>query len=370
MSHYQSYKNNPQPKKYPSEGIPNYLGKKRSEKRYDYEDKYYDKYPPSKYHVSYQKGYHNKYHNDYYYQSSKPYHNPSYQSKQSPRRDYKKNFQKYPSDDEGVRNLSHCDLPSPNKNNEPMSFNAHFNFPKQPNQYQQPFQHIVQNQQNISISIISPNQVNLNSSRHFSAASPIKERCKDSKADFVNEQNKFTSAIPKPIPKLPLSVFDKKSVNLADSPFETNIGLPLFDDINYSSALNEGIEVKPCFELKPCYLLSMIPNKALLSNLMDVDSFNNLYKNSFDLINFAADKQTQIKSPIVYDQKYENLVEHYTKKNKEKKEKLMNEIKAKKKLLDYNQFEIRKLQFKIFENNWKFDQLSAKVNAIQEAINK
>ncbi len=123
-------------KKYPQEYPPHYLNKKRADhddnsnakKRYDYEDKYdryekYDKYGnPSNYGMNYQNSYHsgnsNKYRGKDYHYSNNKYHGSNYSNNKSPRRDYKKPYQKYNADSEPVRNLSHCDIPLPIKKKE------------------------------------------------------------------------------------------------------------------------------------------------------------------------------------------------------------------------------------------------------------
>ena len=51
----------------------------------------------------------------YYYNNPKSYHGNGYSSKFVPKRDYKKPYQKnsYPNVNEGIRNLSNCEMPSP-----------------------------------------------------------------------------------------------------------------------------------------------------------------------------------------------------------------------------------------------------------------
>ena len=50
-----------------------------------------------------------------YYNNPKPFHGNSYSNKMGPKRDYKKPYQKYSNSNanEGIRNLSHCEMPSP-----------------------------------------------------------------------------------------------------------------------------------------------------------------------------------------------------------------------------------------------------------------
>ena len=111
----------------------NYLNKKRLEEDIPMENRYhYDKYDKcdkyrghSRYtnmnyiHSKPPQG--NNYYNtssrysNNYYNNQKPFHSNSYSNKIPQKRDYKKPYQKYsnPNANEGIRNLSHCEMPSP-----------------------------------------------------------------------------------------------------------------------------------------------------------------------------------------------------------------------------------------------------------------
>lgn len=308
MSHYQSYKNSSQMKKYPSDYPSHYLNKKRAEhemdpsikKRYEYDDKYdrFDKYDKYNQSTNYSMGYPNSYHStkntnyrikDYHY-PNKNYHGSNYPNSKSPRKDYKKPYPKYSTDNEGVRNLSHCEIPSPPKKKEICQdpkdgylSSAGFNslmrsIPSQQGPYQQQtYQRIYQNQQNINISIISNKPLNLDPSqcekhvmtstvnsttilngnslnkRRFSSSNSgdhalSRDRDRDKrdsdKAKNFNKasykepdpnilsspEKKFKSNILKPKNKAVLPIFNKKDIQLPDNPYEkSNVKLPMLE---------------------------------------------------------------------------------------------------------------------------------------------
>ena len=111
----------------------NYLNKKRLEEDIPMENRYhfdkYDKYDKYRSHSRYNNTNYihskppqgNNYYNtssrygNNYYNNPKPFHNNSYSNKIPQKRDYKKPYQKYsnPNANEGIRNLSHCEMPSP-----------------------------------------------------------------------------------------------------------------------------------------------------------------------------------------------------------------------------------------------------------------
>lgn len=396
-------------------------------------------------------GYPNSYHGnssnrykgkDYYYSNTSKYHSSNYNSNKSPRRDYKKSYQKYNPDNEGVRNLSHCDIPSPVKKKDEHSepkepilsgFNLMGSFPRQ----QGPYQHIFQNQQNINISIISPKPLNLDSSqcdkrvmsstlnsttilsapsinkRRFSSSSsgehPIsKDRDKrdtklrnsykdNEETTFTSPQKQYRSTIPRPPPKVPLTPFDKKEIHKPENPFNDNTVLPMLDytslnsqgsiytacndmrleymDTNATSIGNKGgnaageigsalKEKEEITTLEPNFLLSKIPNKSLVSNFVDISQLTDLKYES------VPKSETNTKSFLIYDEKYENAVEKFTQSNAAQKAKLKSEIFSIMQGIDHCEHDIRKIKYKIYQNEWKFQKLNVKANALDMSLNE
>ena len=111
----------------------NYLNRKRLEEDIQMDNRYhYDKYEKFDKNVNHGRCNNmnyshskplqgNMYYNtgpryrSYYYNNPKSYHGNGYQNKFPPKKDYKKPYQKYsyPNVNEGIRNLSNCEMPSP-----------------------------------------------------------------------------------------------------------------------------------------------------------------------------------------------------------------------------------------------------------------
>ena len=444
MSHYPTSKTYSQIKKYPQDKPPTFLNKKRTEaemdymsnkRHFDYDDHYDhydhyeknydrsydkgDKYYPPKYRCSpYSNGFHgggnlkNYRGKDYYYSNHPQYHNSNYTSNKSPRRDYKKPFQKYGTDTDGVRNLSHCELPSsPNrkKDDHPENrkdelypeFNyvmnrlpqGQFTSPQQPPPYQQ----IYQNQQNISIKIIQkpylnspydkrPMTSNMSSSymtsgyskRRYSNQydSSYKDSDKNNALKLIqqgsnesstrhSQEHRYESKIPKP--KITTS-FQKTNISLIEKPknlFEKGPNLPLDEYKPLSSSLNSHKYMKTytnSLELEPNYLLSKIPNKKLVSNFVNISMLNN------EKYEDVVQSQESKKSFLVYDDKYENEVKKFTECNAAKKENLRKQIEELMKTMDKNENETRNTKTKVYLAEWKSEIYNAQIEAVDKIL--
>lgn len=414
MSHYQSFKNSSQIKKYNSENPAHYLNKKRTEhdmdssikKRYEYEDKYdhYDKYDKyndrytDKYNDKYNQKYnipYNKYRGkDYYYSNQSKYHGPK-----SPRRDYKKSYQKYSNDNEGIRNLSHCDIPSPVKKKDECSENplTGYTLIRGFQNQQGTYQHIFQNQQNINISIISPKPIldssqccdkrvisvinsglnkrrysnspkkeeNANSSLNGNLTNPSISYKDPDESLFNSPDKKYRSSIPKPPPKVPLQILDKTQFEIPENPFIKDEPLPMIDYAPLSANANNSHTDKAIIpvKLEPNYLLSQITNKDLVNSFVDPASLNHI---TYDSI--APYNKSDSKFYLVYDEKYENSVDKITEANKAEKEKIKEKINSLLQEIDKSEYDIRKIKYKIYENDWKYNKLNAKIKAIDSAL--
>ena len=328
----------------------NYLGRKRAEEDIQpyYYDKYdkYDKYPShsnQRYNNSMNYNYskpppkmnnyyssNSRYYNNYY-SRSKPYYNQGYSSNLSQKRDHiRKPFQKYsaPGSTEGIRNLSHCDMPStsplsPNtrKDNDSLQSltatssselknNQNLNNPlniKNINKYDYisniPQGHPIFSQQNININIkLSSSSTNLKYN---------KESSKPEKKIWKKKEDKYSNSTSSPSPNnakydypinkkyhqssspslINFSPLDKILVNLEEpNPLEKFVLYPnnLYDidiaaiynsikknnttsgrDLVKKNALNDILS------LKPCYLLAKIPNWRLVTNFVPGSKLTN-----------------------------------------------------------------------------------------------
>lgn len=371
MSHYPTSKTYSQVKKYPQEKTPTFLNKKRSDaemdhmnmkRHFDYEEKYDQKYDHYErpYERTYDKGdkyYQSKFHNsnspysngfhgggnlknyrskDYYYPSQPKYHN--YLGNKSPRKDYKdykdfkdykKPFQKFTTDTDGVRNLSHCDLPSPprKKDDHPenrkdeMYSDLNYVMNRLPQgqfatpQQGPPYQQIYQNQQNINIKIIQKpfcsgpcgtfdKRTPSNLSSSYVASSYTKRRysnqfdfIKDSDKNDKNnalkliqqgsnesstkhsQEHKYESKIPKPKTYVPPLKTNLSLIEIPKHLLEKGLNLPTEENkenkpLGYTSSykINKSSNSYTLDLEKSSYLLSKIPNKRLVSNYVNPSS--------------------------------------------------------------------------------------------------
>ena len=384
MSHYNPYSKTSL-KKY--EQTPTYLSKKRSErdsdnsskKKYDYEPRY-DKYDKH-YHQSNSyiiKDYSNNYYRN---SSSSKYRNRDnwcYQNKfysKSPRRDYKKPYQKYSNDNEGVRNLSHCELPpSPKNKKEENNKNglfqginsfvsnivsSHFPPPRQGT-----YQHTFQNQQNINIEInlTSPSQLIKGAEkRKRNYESRIAEREKE-----IDEFDEFKELpFSKPLPKLPkneIIPFNKDSIKIEANPFDDVEILPKEKETEIP-IVNEDTEKKETkiVDIQSGYLLAKIPNWRLVTAFVSADE---LKEEKFDKIIKEDAMELENKYYLVYDKNIERSVEKIIEQNSFQKNKLKNEIMNMMSGIEHCSSEVRKIQNKLFADEWKINYLDIKLEAL------
>ena len=404
MSHYNSYSKSSL-KKYTNDP-PTYLSKKRqdhdidlsSKKRYDYEDKYdryekydkYDKYEKYSGHQckyplikDYSQNYYNhssnqnKYRNrDGWYYNNK-YH---YQSNKSPR---KKTYQRYSNDSEGVRNLSHCDMPSPTKEENNGLLQGFNTIVSSFVSSQSGYQHSFQNPQNININLISQQQVNLNSGnsrkrRYGSMTEPEKEnkRDKDFKDSSSNDYNK-NCPFPRPEPKVELIPFNKSSITIPNNPFDELEPIPQCDYTPLPSfplknnlfgndlhSKSEDGQKNNSVSLNSCYLLAKMHNWNLVTNFVPAAQ---LLEEKYDNIPIIDDKGVK-KSYVVYSEEFESQVDKLTEVNSTQKKKIKNEILNVMQNLEHFSCDIRKIKDKIYNQDWKIKSYSIKIDAINNAI--
>ena len=367
-----------------------YLNKKRNEEeipknyRYDRFDKYdkYDKYNGSHYHKNYHNILPNNYYNhnsrykNSYHQSSKIYHNNNYINKNEIRRDYKQGYQKYSNNDEGVRNLSHMEIPNHkkeeknNQNNDKdliKNYQIVSNIGKFPNQ--QCCQHFFQSQQNINIKInVTPNSIKLNNEKEKDKDKEIKiDKIKYSKENLKKEDS-FLSKIPKPTPKIKLECFNRNSIIIQENPIFSFEAFPnnLFEHSKKNIVLeneNNNNFNNNKITLESSYLLSKIPNWRLVSNFVSPSLLNEEKFENIPINNNINEK----KSYILYDSKYEYILE----KNLivGRKNKLLNDIYGIQYSIDKSNIDILKIKNKIKQKEFKLKCLSLKKESIDNAIN-
>ncbi len=377
-----------------------YINKKRkdderSNKNYGYDryEKYdkYDKYNGG--YSSYHQSNHNiisnnsYYHNNNsrgknsYYQNPKSYH--SFINKNDIRRDYKKSYQKYSNNDsEGIRNLSHYEMPSPkkiedkklkNKDNDNEGLIKNINqlvsnfFPNQ----KVPYQHIFQSQQNINIEInvTTPPEIKVKGDNEKIKLNEEKMKSKMNSKEETLKKNILN--IPRPSPKLNIQKFNRSSIIIKENPIYSFDAFPdsLFTiNQNISSNNQNNIsESKDCnIKLDSSYLLAKIPNWKLVTNFVPGSL---LTEEKFE--NIPIDENIKEKKNfIIFVPKYEEIIEKNLNSNRINKNKVLNDIYIIKHNIKGYQKDIIKLRNKIKGNEFKLKCYSIKnkslINAIKE----
>ena len=419
-----------------------YLNKKRLEEdnqmepRYHY-DKYekYDKYTthPRYNNMNYMhskqattNNYYNsnsRYKNNYY-NNSKNYRNNSYGNKISNKRDYKKPYQKFNTANvnEGIRNLSHCELPSsPNlseqkpkneeiseKNISPLT-NADSNNNsnnlsndginiKDLNKFVNNItSHIPQNKnQNYQQQIFQTNQQNINIEIHLSSQANLKFN-KEKQTNLQKKDEDFSPLkIPKPSQKINIEPFNRKTIKIEENPIDNFDAYPKNPyDINLNinkknppTPINESIHndnLDNALSVKSSYLLAKIPNWRLVTNFVPAsalteEKFENiicleekndksaLKEKKNDGMKILIKDEKMRKSHVVYMEKYEDAVEKSIELNKNSKKKINTDIFNIKSIIEQYHYDILKVKNKIKQNEFKTNYLSNKLDSLAKAI--
>ena len=378
----------------------NFIGRKRQED--DIPPYYYDKYdkypshsnqrynnsinnyyskPPPKMNNYYPSN--GRYYNNYY-SRSKSYYNQGYSNSLSQKRDHiRKPYQKYsaPGSTEGIRNLSHCDMPSTSplslntrKDNESLqsltaassselksnqNLNNSLNikninkYDYMPNMSNIPQGHPIFSQQNININIkLSSSSTNLKYNKDITSKPDKKPLWKK------KENEKYNSTSPSPNPNtkydfpsnknsnyhqsspslMNFSPLDKILVNLEEpNPLDKFVLFPnnLYDiniaAINNSIKKNNGLLGKDStkrnglndtLSLEPCYLLAKIPNWRLVTNFVPGAKLTN---EKFEKIIALDEDEDKEHNTICKDEKNGKYSWIYSDKYEEEVEKYLEE---------------------------------------------
>ena len=418
----------------------NYLNKKRleedisSDNRYHYDK--YDKYNKYGGHSRYTNMNYihskpppgNNYYNassryrSNYYNNSKPFHSNSYSNKIQQKRDYKKPYQKYsnPNVNEGIRNLSNCEMPSP----PPISSKSKLDGDS--------FKSISSstagdsksslNGYNNGIKVKDINKLVSNINSHISSvrgqpffqnspqiklSSPPNIKYKDKQiSDRKEENNKWKKVdedkkeeeipvfkFPKPSEKLiNYEPFNRNSIIIDENPLENFELYPKFIyDLNNTPSikqnsiiLNNSIfnNIENVLSIKSCYLLAKIPNWRLVTNFVPASSLTEeKFKNIRPLEEMKADdddyteeiepgknnsesekkkKEREKKSYLVYFPKYEDAVEKYLEQSLPIKRQIKKDIFNQKYIIAQYHYDILKYKNKLKQNKYKINYLNIK----------
>ena len=427
----------------------NYLSKKRLEDDIPMDNRYhYDKYEKfDKY------GNHGRYNNmnyihskppqgnNYYnassryrgnyYNNPKSFHSNSYSNKLGPKRDYKKPYQKYSNQNvnEGIRNLSHCDMPSPpplsikqkpdgdslksiasttagelkgGLNGSSNGINikninklvSNFTSRLPPGRVQPIFQNCQQNI--IEIKLTSPSNLKYKDKKNSDYKEDNKKWRKEEK-DKEDEIPIFK--FPKPSEKLlNYQPFNRNSIKIEENPLENFeiYSKNLFELNSHNiprkinnSTINEAINnnnVENIVSIKSCYLLAKIPNWRLVTNFVPASSLTEeKFKNIIPLdederkdeIVKDPDKEGKEgekkkekpkKSYLVYSDKYDEIVDKSLEPLMHKKKQVKKDIFNKRYIIAQYNYDILKLKNKLKQNKYIINYLNIKLENSRNAI--
>ena len=426
----------------------NYLNKKRLEDDIPMDNRYhYDKYEKfDKY------GNHGRYNNmnyihskppqgnNYYntssryrgnyYNNPKSFHSNSYSNKLGPKRDYKKPYQKYTNQNanEGIRNLSHCDMPSSpplslkqkpdgdslksissttigdskaSLNGSSSGINikninklvSNFTSRLPSGRVQPIFQNCQQNIIEIKLTSPSPSNLKYKDKKN----SEYKEENKKWRKEEKDKEEEIPIfKFPKPSEKLlNYQPFNRNSIKIEENPLENFEIYPknIYEfnlhniprKINNSS-LNDTINknnVENILSIKSCYLLAKILNWRLVTNFVPASSLTEeKFKNIIPLEEDAKieDKVKELekegdkkkekpkKSYLVYSEKYDEIVDKSLEQLTHKKKQVKKDIFNKRYIIAQYNYDILKLKNKLKQNKYIINYLNIKLENSRNAI--
>ena len=427
----------------------NYIGRKRAEDDIPMENKYHhDKFEKfGKYgnHERYNNmGYThskpfqgNNYNNTSsryrgnYYNNPKSFHSNNYSNKLGPKRDYKKPY-KYSNSNtiEGIRNLSHCEMPSPPPlsikqkqdgdslksisssttgdskssslrplgSNNGINLKGINNFVSKINGMQTGRGQPIFNQQNINIAIKLTSSSNLKYKEYKGESKKWKKEEEDEDIPIFK--------YPKPPEKLlNYEPFNRNSIKIEEDPFENFEIYPKnlyeINMSNYSRRFNNGTirdtinndNIENALSLNSCYLLAKIRNWRLVTNFVPASSlteekFKNIIpldeekeengrkekekggQNNAKKEETTQKKEEPKKSYLVYSEKFEEVVDKSLEQIMHKKRQVKKDIFNKKYIIAQFHYDILKLKNKLKQNICKVNYLNIKQENLKNVLDE
>ena len=360
-----------------------------------------------------------------YYNNSKPFHSNSYSNKIQQKRDYKKPYQKYsnPNVNEGIRNLSNCEMPSPpptsNKSKldgdsfKSISSSTAGDSKSSLNDYNngikvKDINKLVPNI-NSHISTVR-SQPFFQNSPQIKLSSPPNIKYKDKQiSDRKEENNKWKKVdedkkeeeipvfkFPKPSEKLVnYEPFNRNSIKIEDNPLENfeiysknlyEFNLNIVPRKQNNTNINDSIfndNMENALSIKSCYLLAKIPNWRLVTNFVPASSLTEeKFKNIIPLKedddkteelepgNDKKKKESLKKSYLVYFPKYEEIAEKYLEQNMIKKRQVKKDIFNKQYIIAQYHYDILKYKNKLKQNKYKINYLNIKQENSKNALDE
>lgn len=346
-----------------------------------------------------------------YYNRPKPFYNNGYSNGLSQKRDYRKPYQKIsaPGSTEGIRNLSHCDMPSSSplslrKNTESLKLteassseintNPNLNI-KNINKYVPNMNqgHPIISQQNININIkLSSSSTNLK----FNRENKEEKKSWKKKEDIDKERRYDLQLIPFPQPSPSLMnfrPFDKSLVKLEPNPLDKFVLFPnhlyelnmnaIYNSIRRTNgtSINELMnreKITEALSFKSCYLLAKIPNWRLVTNFVPASKLTN---EKFDKIipldedeedkteeALQQEKKDEVKYSLVYSDKYEDAVDKFLEENIPMKKNIKSRIFNEESIIAQYHYNTLKLKNKLKQGIFRINYLSIKHENLKNAI--
>ena len=348
-----------------------YLNKKRFQESNhisskEHSDNYKYNYKPFK--PNY---YYNQNRSNFYKNTSKNYYFNRYQNnayKNEYKRPFNINFI------EGVRNISNCEMQSPqsasisiNENIEENSLKSisdstNFTSPYKPHYHQKENQEQI-NHKGVGDFKPSPN----GRGQDFEEKKDV-EKKHDLGDKLLNKKPQY-------------EIFDRNSIEICQNPVENFIVYPenIFElKSNTEIILKNYNTESTSLKLDSCYLLSKIPNWRLVSKFVPIsslkaekfqkilDSSKKGHKHSGDLS--GKNNEDEKKTHLVYSEKYENLVEDLIEENRNKKKEIKKDIFNRKSIINNFHYDALSIRNKIKQHKYEIDCLNIKGEELEKVI--
>ena len=300
--------------------------------------------------------------NNYY--NSRYHANNFYHSQKSYRRDFRKPYKKYslPNPNENIRNLSNCDMPP-----SPPSLSLKYS-DDNTTKFSESSNGISVRNSSKFISNISNKKLNLS------------EKLEEAKNEEEEELPLFKFSNPSENKK-DFESFNRSSITLEENPLENFEFYPknLYEKrkVKDSNAFKDSKDniylnnFKNIIQLKSCYLLAKIPNWRLVTNFVPASA---LKQEKFE--NFVLSDETkngdwgneEEKPPLVFFEKYEEIVDKFLEQNKKNKKQVETSLYNVKFIIAQYHNDIFRIKNQINQNRLKINYLSIKQENYKIAI--
>jgi hypothetical protein len=251
--------------------------------------------------------------------------------------------------------------------------------------------HPIISPQNININIkLSSSNTNLKFNRDRDTA---EENKKWKKKDDIEKERRYDLQLipfPQPSPSLMnFRPFDKSLVKLESNPLEKFVLYPnhLYE-LNYSAIYNsikraKGTPIKELMNrdkisdilsMKSCYLLAKIPNWRLVTNFVPACRLTNeKFSKIIPLDEEEEEKKEEankkeIKYSLIYNDKYEDIVEKYLEENVSSNKNIKSRIFNEESIIAQYHYNTLKLKNKLKQGFFRINYLNIKQENLKNAI--